>query len=39
MRVDPKEHNDCISEIEVHLARSRKAAERVLRLAKLGSLT
>ena len=39
MLVDPEEHNDWVAEFEVDLARSREAAEPVLRLARLGSLT
>jgi superfamily II RNA helicase len=39
MLVDPEEHNDWVAEFEVDLARSREAAEPVLRLVKLGSLT
>jgi superfamily II RNA helicase len=39
MLVDPQEHNDWVAEFEVDLARSREAAEPVLRLARLGSLT
>jgi hypothetical protein len=39
MLVDPEEHNDWVAEFVVDLARSREAAEPVLRLVKLGSLT
>ena len=39
MLVDPEEHNDWVAEFEVDLARSREAAEPVLRLVRLGSLT
>jgi hypothetical protein len=39
MLVDPQEHNDWVADFEVDLARSREAAEPVLRLVKLGSLT
>src|ERR1035438_2578264 len=39
MLVDPQEHNDWVAEFEVDLARSREAAEPMLRLVKLGSLT
>jgi superfamily II RNA helicase len=38
MLVDPEEHNDWVVEFEVDLARSREAAEPVLRLVRLGSL-
>jgi superfamily II RNA helicase len=39
MLVDPEEHNDWVAELEVDLARSREAAEPVLRLVRVGSLT
>ena len=39
MLVDPEEHNDWVAEFEVDLARSREAAEPMLRLVRLGSLT
>jgi hypothetical protein len=39
MLVDPEEHNDWVAEFEVDLAKSREAAEPVLRLVRLGSLT
>jgi hypothetical protein len=39
MLVDPEEHNDWVAEFEVDLGRSREAAEPVLRLLRLGSLT
>jgi superfamily II RNA helicase len=39
MLVDPEEHNDWVAEFEVDLARSREAAEPVLRLLRVGSLT
>jgi hypothetical protein len=39
MLVDPEGHNDWVAEFEVDLARSREAAEPVLRLVTLGSLT
>ncbi|MEI6781066.1 MAG: DUF3516 domain-containing protein [Verrucomicrobiota bacterium] len=39
MLVDPEEHNDWVAEFAVDLAQSREAAEPVLRLIKLGSLT
>ena len=39
MLVDPERHSDCVAESEVDLGRSREAAEAVLRLVKLGSLT
>jgi hypothetical protein len=39
MLVDPEEHNDWVAEFEVDLGRSREAAEPVLRLVRLGSLT
>jgi superfamily II RNA helicase len=39
MLVDPEEHNDCVVEFEVDLARSRETGEPVLRLVRLGSLT
>ena len=39
MLVDPEEHNDWVAEFGVDLARSREAAEPVLRLVRLGSLT
>ncbi|HOC54672.1 MAG TPA: DUF3516 domain-containing protein [Verrucomicrobiota bacterium] len=38
MLVDPQEHNDWVAEFEVDLARSREAAEPVLRLVRLGGL-
>jgi superfamily II RNA helicase len=38
MLVDPEEHNDWVAEFEVALARSREAAEPVLRLVRIGSL-
>jgi hypothetical protein len=37
--VDAEEHNDWVAESEVDLARSREAAEPVLRLVRVGSLT
>jgi hypothetical protein len=39
MLVDPEEHNDWVAEFEVDLGKSREAAEPVLRLVRLGSLT
>jgi superfamily II RNA helicase len=39
MLVDPEEHNDWVAEFEVDLARSRAAAEPVLRLVKIDNLT
>ena len=39
MLVDPEEHNDWVAEFEVDLARSREAAEPVMQLVRLGSLT
>jgi len=39
MLVDPGEHNDWVAEFQVDLTRSREAAEPVLRLVKIGSLT
>ncbi len=36
---DPEEHNDWVAEFELDLARSREAAEPVVRLVKLGSST
>jgi superfamily II RNA helicase len=39
MLVDPEEHNDWVAAFDVDLARSREAAEPVLRLVRLGSLT
>ena len=39
MLVDPKEHNDWVAEFELDLARSRKAAQPVPRLVRMGSLT
>ena len=38
MLVDPEEHNDWVAEFEVDLARSREAAEPVLRLVRVGPL-
>ena len=38
MLVDPQEHNDWGAGVEVDLARSREAAEPVLRLIRIGSL-
>ncbi len=39
MLVDPEENNDWVAEFEVDLAESRKLAEPVLKLRKIGSLT
>lgn len=39
MLVDPDQMNDWVAEFEIDLARSREAAEPVMRLSKLGSLT
>jgi hypothetical protein len=38
MLLDPEEHNDWVAEFDVDLARSREAAEPVLRLMKIGGL-
>jgi hypothetical protein len=39
MLVDPEEHNDWVAEFKVDLTRSHEAAEPVLRLVRLESLT
>ncbi len=38
MLVDPEGHNDWVAEFEVDLAESRKSAEPILKLRRLGSL-
>ena len=38
MLVDPEEHNDWVAEFEIDLAESRKSAEPVLRLRRIGGL-
>jgi hypothetical protein len=38
MLIDPEEHNDWVAEFEVDLAESRKSAEPVLMLRRIGSL-